>query len=141
MRAGHTNVQERGGWVQECGGCRTPKNTVVLLNLSLTWLVFIMAPWQDATDMSWRKKMRLTLKYSRTHANLLHLPIWFRDNHISIYAPQLPLVKYSYVPKLDPVYLSSSVISCHKAKPPHNKQQKAKPHHVHRPRTTTPSPS
>ena len=28
MRAGHTNVQERCGWVQECGGCRTPKNTV-----------------------------------------------------------------------------------------------------------------
>ena len=28
MRAGHTNVQEMGGWVQECGGCRTPKNTV-----------------------------------------------------------------------------------------------------------------
>ena len=28
MRAGHTNVQERCGWVQEFGGCRTPKNTV-----------------------------------------------------------------------------------------------------------------
>ena len=28
MRAGHTNVQERCGWVQECGGRRTPKNTV-----------------------------------------------------------------------------------------------------------------
>ena len=28
MHAGHTNVQERCGWVQECGGCRTPKNTV-----------------------------------------------------------------------------------------------------------------
>ena len=28
MRSGHTNVQERGGWVQECGGCRTPKNTI-----------------------------------------------------------------------------------------------------------------
>ena len=29
MRAGHTNVHEMGGWVQECGGCRTPKNMVV----------------------------------------------------------------------------------------------------------------
>ena len=32
MRAGHTNVQERGGWVQECGGCRNPKNMVDLLD-------------------------------------------------------------------------------------------------------------
>ena len=24
----HTNVQERSGWVQECSGCRTPKNMV-----------------------------------------------------------------------------------------------------------------
>ena len=32
MRAGHTNVQERCGWVQECGGCRTAKNTVVRVN-------------------------------------------------------------------------------------------------------------
>ena len=28
MRTGHTNVHEMGGWVQECGGCRTPKNMV-----------------------------------------------------------------------------------------------------------------
>ena len=27
--AGHTKIHEMGGWVQECGGCRTPKNTVV----------------------------------------------------------------------------------------------------------------
>ena len=32
MRAGHTNVHEMGGWVQECGGCRTPKNMVDQIN-------------------------------------------------------------------------------------------------------------